>query len=145
MSRVVSKRTARRVQVRANFMCEYCKLPDSLGFADFEIDHIIAKAHLGDDQLDNLAWACFLCNVNKGPNIASVDPEAGRVTSLFHPRRNRWSTHFQLSEGLLIPRTAKGRATLFLLKLNAPQTFGLRRTFEQFDPDYANRVVRRCV
>jgi hypothetical protein len=144
MSRVVSHKTARRVQARANFMCEYCKLPDFLGFARFEIDHVIAKAHRGNNDLDNLAWACFSCNVNKGPNLSSIDPLTGRVTNLFNPRHDRWDRHFRLSEGLLIPLTAKARTTIMLLNLNDSQTFALRRAFEQSDPDYLRRAVLRC-
>jgi len=144
MSRIVPRQIARQVQTRAKFMCEYCKLPDFLGFADFEIDHIIAKAHLGSDQLDNLAWSCLLCNVTKGPNLASIDPQGKRVTKLFHPRRNRWSFHFHLSEGLIIPQSASGRATVFLLEMNNPQTFSVRRAIEQTDESYARRVVEPC-
>jgi 5-methylcytosine-specific restriction endonuclease McrA len=112
MSRVVPKHVARQVQARARFMCEYCKLPDWLAFADFEVDHVIAKAHRGNSELDNLAWSCLLCNVNKGPNLSSIDPDTGKVTILFHPRHNEWRNHFRLSEGLIIPRTASGRATV---------------------------------
>jgi hypothetical protein len=145
MSRVVQKHIALWVQERARFICEYCKLPDYLGFADFEIDHIIARAHGGSSLLDNLAWSCLCCNLNKGSNLSSVDAKTGRITNLFHPRRNRWSLHFRLSEGLIIPQTAAARATLSLLKMNLPQTFMLRRALEQLDSTYARRVVQQCV
>lgn len=74
MSRVVPRYVARQVQLRAKFMCEYCKLPDSLGFADFEVDHVIAKAHLGSSELENLAWSCLFCNLNKCQGVQSSDP-----------------------------------------------------------------------
>jgi hypothetical protein len=144
MSRIVPKLIARQVQTRVRFMCEYCKLPDFLSFADFEIDHVISRVHGGDSRLENLAWSCLICNLNKGPNLASIDSDTGNVTKLFHPRRNRWSSHFCLSEGLIIPKTAAGRATLSLLKMNLPQTFSLRRAFEQSDSGYTERVVLRC-
>jgi hypothetical protein len=108
------------------FMCEYCKLPEALGFAAFEVDHIVAKAYLGSSDYDNLAWSCVLCNLNKGPNLTSVDPVSGKVTKLYHPRKNRWSRHFRLSEGLIVPKTSAGRATISLLKMNLAQTFALR-------------------
>jgi hypothetical protein len=142
MSRFVSKNIVRQVQARANCMCEYCKLPDFLAFASFEVDHIIAKAHSGGSELENLAWACPLCNLHKGPNLTSIDPDTRKIRKLFHPRQNRWSTHFRLSEGLIIPRTGSARATIALLKMNLPQTFGLRRALEQADPDYAARVIQ---
>jgi hypothetical protein len=145
MSRIVPKYVALIIQERARFLCEYCKLPDSLGFANFEVDHIIARAHGGGSLLDNLAWSCLYCNLNKGSNLSSVDPKTGKIANLFHPRRNRWSLHFHLSEGLIIPQTAAARATLSLLKMNLPQTFILRRAIEQLDSTYAQRVVQRCV
>jgi hypothetical protein len=147
MSRVVPKHMVRRVQSRAGLMCEYCKLPDWLAFADFEIDYIIARVHEGTSGLDNLAWSCITCNtfnLNEGPNLASVDATTGKVTKLFHPLLNRWSSHFRLSEGLLIPKTAAGRATLSLLRMNLPQSFSLRRAVEQSDATYAGRVLLRC-
>ncbi len=144
MSRVVSKSVARQVQQRAHYLCEYCKLPDSLGFARFEVDHIIAKAHHGTSVLDNLAGACLFCNLKKGPNIASIDPANGKMVRLFHPRQHRWSLHFRLSEGLIIARTAAGRVTLSLLNMNQSQTFGLRRVLEEVDCQYAVRVAQRC-
>jgi len=88
MSRVVSKRVARQVQARANFMCEYCKLPDSLAFASFEVDHIIARAHLCSSGLENPAWACLLCNLHKSPNLASIDPDTGKYVNYFIPVKN---------------------------------------------------------
>jgi hypothetical protein len=94
-------------------MCEYCKLPDSLAFADFEIDHVIARAHGGSSAIGNLAWSCLLCNMNEGPNLASIDNATGNVSKLFHPRLNRWSFHLRLSEGLIIPRTAAGPRNTF--------------------------------
>ena len=145
MSRVVAKATVVYVQTRAHFLCEYCKIPNPFGFARFEIDHIIAKAHRGTDELNNLAWSCLTCNSNKGPNLSSIDPESGRLARLFHPRVDKWPLHFQLSEGLIVAKTAQGRATISLLKMNVRQTFILRRTLEQIETGYAELVKRRCV
>ena len=59
-------------------------------------DHITAVQHGGRPAADNLALACCDCNLLKGPNIASVDPESGRMVRLFHPRRDKWAEHFRL-------------------------------------------------
>ena len=86
-------------------------------------DHITAVQHGGRPAADNLALACCDCNLLKGPNIASVDPESGRMVRLFHPRRDKWAEwaeHFRLEAGHILGITANGRATAFLLQFNAP-------------------------
>ncbi|MFI5271454.1 MAG: HNH endonuclease [Ktedonobacterales bacterium] len=70
--------------------CEYCGMPDWEAVVPHEPDHIIATQHGGQTAEDNLAYACFDCNRIKGSNIASVDPASGQITSLFHPRFQRW-------------------------------------------------------
>ena len=86
----------------------------------FEVDHIIAEKHGGETTSDNLCLACYRCNSFKGSDIASIDPETGSATFLFHPRRQRWADHFRLEDGVMAPLTAEARVTVFLLRLNAP-------------------------
>jgi hypothetical protein len=45
---------------------------------------------------------------------------------LFHPRRDQWTRHFRLSRGKIVPRTAVGRVTAFLLQLNRPDRVQVR-------------------
>ncbi|WP_437841353.1 HNH endonuclease [Sorangium sp. So ce1153] len=82
------------VTQRAKAVCEYCQLPQPLSSIPFEIDHIIAQKHGGVTVPENLGFACFYCNSYKGPNIAGIDPESGRIVRLYHPRKDRWSKHF---------------------------------------------------
>jgi hypothetical protein len=82
------------------------------------MDHIIAEKHGGITAAENLALACAVCNFRKGSDLASVDEQTGLIAPLFHPRRNRWSDHFQLVGGRIEPRTAEGRATTRLLRFN---------------------------
>jgi len=70
---------------------------DDAGFPH-QVDHIISQKHGGSSSMDNLAFACMLCNQRKGTDIASVDPATGNVISLFHPRRDQWSDHFRIVE-----------------------------------------------
>lgn len=85
------------IRQRAAARCEYCRLPDiALEPEDFHVEHIIARKHGGPDETDNLAWACVFCNLYKGPNLASFDPDSGELTRLFHPRRDRWEEHFRI-------------------------------------------------
>ena len=103
---------------RALGRCEYCHLPDGLGFAPHEIDHIVAQKHGGLTTLDNLALACILCNKHKGSDLTSLDPLSNEIVRLFHPRNDRWSDHFEVRDGFIVPLTSIGRVTTFLLQLN---------------------------
>lgn len=116
----MNKTLRARVWKRAKSICEYCRMPQSFDALSFEIDHIIAEKHHGSTQAANLALACFPCNNHKGPNIAGIDPETEETVSLFHPRRQRWSTHFQWDGPRLIGRTPDGRATVDVLAFNLP-------------------------
>ncbi|OYV78619.1 MAG: hypothetical protein B7Z73_19520, partial [Planctomycetia bacterium 21-64-5] len=78
----------RLVWQRANDACEYCRMPQALDAAPFQIDHIIAHKHGGVTEAENLALACLSCNLFKGPNIAGIDAETGAMTRLFHPRND---------------------------------------------------------
>lgn len=37
-------------------------------------------------ELDNLALACWFCNLKKGPNLAGIDPDADRTRRGTSPR-----------------------------------------------------------
>jgi len=120
---------AQREQVRqlASARCEYCRLPDSaLEPEDFHVEHIIARKHGGSDGDDNLAWGCIFCNLYKGPNLSSFDPDSGELTRLFHPRRDRWEEHFRLAGAQIVGTTAVGRTTCWLLEMNAEILTSLR-------------------
>jgi len=106
------------VRERANGCCEYCLLPEEQAFFPHEPDHVIATKHGGQSTLDNLALACFDCNRFKGSDIASLDPASGELTPLFNPRLQEWSEHFSLEAGRINPRTANGRVTELVLKVN---------------------------
>lgn len=106
------------VSKRAKDCCEYCLLPQSMGFYPYQLDHIIPKQHGGADDLNNLAWCCPRCNRYKGPNLATLDPETGQLTSLFHPRKQRWPDHFTFVVGEIQGLSPEGRATVTLLRLN---------------------------
>jgi 5-methylcytosine-specific restriction endonuclease McrA len=110
----------RLVYERADGCCEYCLIPDGAVFAAHEIDHIIAEKHGGPTEADNLALSCVVCNKYKGSDIASIDPDRRKIVPLYHPRRDLWSDHFQLSQTQFLPLTPTGRVTVRLLQLNHP-------------------------
>jgi hypothetical protein len=109
-----------QVRQRANFLCEYCHTDENWQYVLFSIDHIVPVAEGGEDQLENLALACFHCNRHKSNKQIAFDRETEQSVPLFNPRQHRWSDHFIWSgNGLLvIPLTDTGRATVDLLELN---------------------------
>jgi homogentisate 1,2-dioxygenase len=107
------------VAERAQNACEYCHLPEGLGFTQYEVDHVIAEQHGGNTDPNNLAYACIICNRHKGTNLASIDPQTGERAWLYNPRTQLWHEHFQLNhDGIINGLTEAGRATIFLLEFN---------------------------
>ena len=115
------------VRTRAGECCEYCGLQKQQApFAQFHVDHIIARQHGGTDEPDNLALACHRCNHHKGPNLTGIDPENNEIVRLFNPRQEAWDEHFALQGLLVIGLTPVGRTTVRVLAMNAPDRIQLR-------------------
>jgi HNH endonuclease len=128
MSERVPANLRARIRQRARQRCEYCLIHEQNTGFPHQPDHIIACKHGGETVEENLAWSCFLCNHLKGSDIASVDVETGRIVRLFHPRKDRWSRHFRLEQARIVPLTAVGRVTEYLLQFNHPETLEMRET-----------------
>lgn len=111
---------------RARNRCEYCHLPQDVSELLFHVEHIIPRQHGGADDLDNSALACPDCNLLKGPNLTAIDPRTRRTVRLFHPRRDKWPQHFARRGPRIVGKTAMGRATVSLLKMNSPQRIRIR-------------------
>jgi hypothetical protein len=69
----VSKRTRFEVFKRDEFRCQYCG--QSPPAVILECDHIHPVAEGGEDDIDNLATACFDCNRGKSDRLLSAIPE----------------------------------------------------------------------
>jgi len=126
-SSYISADLRRLVAERAAHCCEYCRVSDADNFLPFEVDHIIAEKHQGETVADNLCWSCSTCNGFKGSDIGSYDPVTKQLTPLYHPRIEAWDAHFALNGAEIVPRTAVGRVTAALLKLNTPERLQDRR------------------
>jgi hypothetical protein len=119
--------TRDHVRRRAGYRCEYCGLhEDQSPLAALHIEHVLPRKHGGTDDLDNLALACIDCNLHKGSNVAGYDPETGRLTELFHPRRQQWAEHFEWQGVLILGTTAIGRTTMEVLQMNTEERLQLR-------------------
>ena len=88
---------------------------------------MISRKHGGFSAPDNLAYACVLCNRYKGSDVASIDPQSGEAVRLFHPRRDHWNGHFRFESETVEALSALGRATVWLLPLNAQERIAERR------------------
>jgi hypothetical protein len=93
-------------------------LPERFDELDFQVDHVIARKHHGQDHLDNLAWSCFACNNHKSSNIAGRDFVTGDIVRLFNPRQDSWHEHFSWDGPELVGVTAVGRVTVDVLAIN---------------------------
>ena len=76
---MVDAATRNLVQKRAGNQCEYCRLPQAAVDVTFHIEHIIARQHAEYEGPENLALACHRCNLHKGTNLSSVDPQSEAV------------------------------------------------------------------
>lgn len=113
------RRTLRElVRQRANFRCEYCRVPEQLSTHQFEIDHIRARKHHGRTVFSNTCFSCARCNGAKGPNVAGFDPDTEDLVPLFNPRSDDWRDHFCWEGPVLVGLTAVGRVTIDVLNIN---------------------------
>jgi hypothetical protein len=126
MSDEIGATLRRLVHDRARGSCEYCGMPESATVFPHEADHIIALKHGGLTTAQNLAYACFDCNRAKGSDIASVDHETGALTPLYSPRKQAWNAHFRANGPVIEARSAVGRVTVRLLRMNLPVRVAIR-------------------
>lgn len=113
------KKLRLHVATRAKNCCEYCLLPDFLQHLSFHLDHIISEKLGGKATSENLAYSCPDCNQNKGAGIVSYDFDKEMAIRFYHPRKDKWFEHFELSvKGLLLPKTDIADGTIRILKLN---------------------------
>jgi hypothetical protein len=117
-----TERQKQLVRARAGNCCEYCRVSQSSRLTRFQIDHIIALAHGGADDEENLCLACYPCNATKGTNIAALDPDTGDAARLYNPRLQAWDDHFRLNDDATISGiTPEGRTTVAVLRMNDPE------------------------
>ena len=111
------------VPERALFKCEYCKTSEQNTFYRFQVDHIISLKHGGETVLENLAYACPICNRSKGSDLGTIITTEGPIIPFFHPRKDVWSEHFGIHEnGIIFPKSPTGEATLKIFGMNHPDS-----------------------
>ena len=131
------------VRKRAGNACEYCGMPqEATPLIAFHVEHIVSKQHGGTDDPAGLALACDRCNVYKGPNLTSIDPETRTVVALFHPRADVWNDHFAIRDGEIVCLTPTGCASVRLLNMNAPRRVELRKEWQNHGSGQRDRRLR---
>jgi hypothetical protein len=85
----------------------------------------------GDDHPDNLCLSCSTCNLSKARATSSIDPVTGNIETLFNPRTQRWSDHFEWIDGgeRLLGKTPIARATIARLGMNRERVVIARRVW----------------
>lgn len=111
------------VRHRAHFACEYCGVTEQDTRGLLTIDHYQPVSRSGSDDLSNLIYACFRCNLYK----ADFWPAGGDQVPLWNPRLDAAVDHFaELEDGRLLALTEVGRITLRRLRLNRPALVSAR-------------------
>ncbi len=118
MPSYLSEGLRRLVANRAEHLCEYCLISEEDTFFGCEVDHIISVKHGGPTEADNLAYACMLCNRQKGSDLGSVFRGTGEFCRFFNPRVDRWRVHFKLEGPVIQPQTNIGEVTARILGFN---------------------------
>ena len=123
----------RKTFERAKRCCEYCLAPENFSNAPLEVEHILPESKGGKTALNNLALACGGCNKNKSDKTKALDPKTKKLVSLFHPRRQLWSKHFEWQNDftIIVGLTPTGRATVEALKMNRRELVNLRWALRQ--------------
>jgi 5-methylcytosine-specific restriction endonuclease McrA len=108
---------------RANSCCEYCLLDSKYSFFSFHIEHIVSLKHEVQTNPDNLVLACFVCNFNKGSDIATRLLPQPELIRFFSPQTDTRTNHFKLEKsGLIIAKTNVGEVTIKIFKHNHRDT-----------------------
>jgi hypothetical protein len=88
------------------------------------VDHYQPQSLAGSDDLSNLLYCCYRCNLYK----ADYWPVQPGDPALWNPRQDGMAAHLlTLANGLLYPITAVGAITLQRLRLNRQPLVDFRR------------------
>lgn len=119
----------RKVEERAKKLCEYCQSPLEFSSDPFSVEHIFPISKGGTNDLENLALSCQGCNGCKSTKTEAFDVISQTTVGFYNPRKDFRSEHFVWNEDFteIIGKTAKGRVTVMVLKLNRQRLMNLRR------------------
>ena len=144
MARWISAELRQTIADRANHLCEYCLIAEADSFYGCQVDHIISLKHGGSSDVDNLAFACALCNRAKGSDVGSI-AKPGDFTRFFNPRTDRWLDHFRLEGATIHPLTPIGEVMVRIFGFNDSARLHEREEmirFGTYPNDAASRIMQ---
>ena len=93
---------------------------------ELEIDHFVPSAAGGSDDIDNLVYACTVCNRFKSDYVAGADVPDG--LRLLHPGVADIAVHLaEVESGRVTGFTPRGWFHIQRLHLNRPQLVEMRK------------------
>ena len=116
------------VRQRYQYHCGYCGVSEVDAGGELTVDHFQPVSAGGDNDDNNLVYACVRCNLYKSdfyPNAVRL----ARGHRLLHPLLDNIAANIHLNEltGLLEPLTVTGNFHIGLLQLNRPALAEHRR------------------
>ena len=139
----ISEELRRLVAERADHICEYCLISEADRSSSYQVDHIISVKHGGSTTLDNLAYACIYCNLQKGTDLGSIVWRTGELVRFFNPRRDFWGEHFRLDEAVIQPLTDIGEVTARIFEFNSDDRLVERQALIAVDRYPSEAALRR--
>jgi hypothetical protein len=130
MRKTFSNQTRIVVASRALYKCEYCLLPEKVSFYNFQIDHIVSIKHGGSNDVENLAYCCPDCNYFKGTDLGSIISDRDLIR-FYNPRIDVWNDHFEILNGIILPKSDIGKVTEQIFKFNDIDRLIFRRELIQ--------------
>ena len=116
------------VRERYQYQCGYCGISEVDAGGELTVDHYQPVSAGGNDDDENLVYACIRCNQYKSDYWPDVqEMAAGNI--VLHPLRDDILLHYQANEltGELDPKTPTGRFHIELLDLNRHQLVSHRQ------------------
>lgn len=129
MSRYIPIDLRDRVRDHDQNRCCYCLTTELNSGIRMVFDHIFPRSQGGKTAFDNICLACRSCNEFKSDTVLGADSISENLESLFHPRSQIWSDHFEWNFlGTEVQgKTGVGRVTIVALRMNHDSIVSARR------------------
>jgi hypothetical protein len=104
-----------------DYRCGYCGVSETETGGELTVDHFHPSSASGSDDLDNLVYCCFRCNVFKA-DFFPTDTQLTAGHRLLHPLRDNVTQHirFDAPSGMLFGISPTGSFHIGHLQLNRP-------------------------
>lgn len=118
------------LRVRYDYKCGYCGVSEASIGGLLEVEHFQPLSKGGTDNIENLVYACTVCNRFKSDYWGSE--EIAVHLRLLHPIHDNLEEHLsELPNGMLMGLTERGWFHIEWLHLNRPQLVAFRKVRQQ--------------